>query len=184
MKVAQPISKTLGQWCLFPQIQELFLLSPNFRPWMSSLSPLPLHPHHFLLVWQNRKTQPDDIRTDSFSPHLPKFLFLFKASHVPPRWSTKSPQHGDAFWLWVKVVLLVSPASQEEDSEKARGSEITCKQAESERNSGSFTKESILLTNIPRRLTTFNIKRPRKWAHSGLRAWTGVNPTCQSTSTY
>lgn len=39
------------------------------------------------------------------------------------------------------MVLVVSPTTQEEESEKAKGSEITCKQEwQSERNTGSFTK--------------------------------------------
>lgn len=55
MKVAQPMNKTLGQWCVFPWIQEHFLLSPCLCPWMSSLSPLSLYPVHFLPVQHNRK---------------------------------------------------------------------------------------------------------------------------------
>lgn len=83
----RPWTKNWGNDVSFHEFKNI-----HFSPWIcvplgchfsQLLSPYPLH---FLAVQHNRKAQPDYIRTDSFTLHPQKLIFLPKDSHLLPWW--------------------------------------------------------------------------------------------------
>lgn len=150
-RVVQSMNKKTGMWCIFPWIQECFLLSLYLCPWMSSLSPPSPYPLHLSPVQCNSKAQPDSIRTGSFSSHPQELLFLLKASHLPPQWWTKTPWNRKVIWLWTKVVISHSRISRNQKKQEKFRDNV--QEGMIERNREASPKK-ILLKNMPRTLTS------------------------------
>lgn len=125
MTVVQAMNEKLGEWCVFPWIQEHSLFVCPFGRSISQISYLLM----LFISFQsstNRKAQPDYIRTGA--PALAQgfpFAFYPQNSYSCPWISIyylddepKSLWNGNVFWLWIRVVLLVILGSQEKVSGK------------------------------------------------------------------